>query len=70
MVEQCGASPADLPIELPTTFDLATNLKTAEALGLAVLQTMRMAAAEVIALRRLPVLRAPKFSFKTDIMGL
>jgi putative ABC transport system substrate-binding protein len=49
VVEQCGASPADLPIELPTTFDLATNLKTAEALGLAVLQTMRMAAAEVIA---------------------
>jgi putative tryptophan/tyrosine transport system substrate-binding protein len=39
-----GAKPADLPIEQPTKFDLAINMKTAKSLGLTIPQSLRVQA--------------------------
>jgi putative ABC transport system substrate-binding protein len=43
-----GAKPGDLPVQLPTKYEMVVNLKTAKVLGLAVPQSILLTADEVI----------------------
>ena len=43
-----GTKPGDLPVEQPMTFDFVINLRTAQALGLTIPESIRVQATELL----------------------
>ncbi|MGH7354587.1 MAG: ABC transporter substrate binding protein [Candidatus Rokuibacteriota bacterium] len=43
-----GTKPADLPVEQPTKYDLAINMKTAKTLGLTIPQSLLLRADHIL----------------------
>ena len=43
-----GPKPGDIPVELPTKFELVVNLKTAKSLGITIPQSVLLQATRLI----------------------
>ena len=43
-----GAKPADLPVQLPSKFDMTINVRTAKALGLTIPPSLLLRADQII----------------------